>query len=302
MSEPTAFEPRRAPQQEERVVRGLRLNLTRWPGSDPRPWLLLHGWADAGATFQFLADALPATRTLVAPDWRGFGGSEWATGGYWFPDYFADLEQLIAQLSPEEPATLIGHSMGANVSMMYAGIRPERVRAVVAIDGFGLPPTQPELAPARYRAWLDEAAGMPAFARFPSHAAFAEYLHKRSPRLSRMRAGFIAHAWAEPAPDGGVRMRADPQHKRVNPVLYRREEAKACWRAIRAPLLMIAAADSGYASRVDGEATLDLIRELVPGSRLATISDCGHMVHHEQPDALASAIEEFMATLDSFAS
>jgi pimeloyl-ACP methyl ester carboxylesterase len=292
------YAPRRAPVDEERVVRGLRMHLTRWPGSDPRPWLLLHGWADTGGTFQFLADALPDTRTLVAPDWRGFGASDWAVGGYWFPDYFADLEQLIAQLSPEASVTLIGHSMGANVAMMYAGIRPERVRAVVSIDGFGLPPTQPEQAPTRYRAWLDEVAEIPAFARFPSHAAFAEYLHKRSPRLPRERAEFVARAWTEPVPDGGVRMRADPQHKRVNPVLYRREEAQACWREIRAPLLMVAAADSGYAARVAGEATLERMRELVPTSRLVTIPDCGHMVHHEQPAALGAAIEEFLVAVD----
>ena len=279
-------------------MRGLRLHLTRWPGSDPRPWLLLHGWADAGATFQFLADALPHTRTLVAPDWRGFGASEWAAGGYWFPDYFADLEQLIAQLSPDAPVTLVGHSMGGNVAMMYAGIRPERVRAVVSIDGFGLPPARPEQAPTRYRTWLDELLATPAFAGFPSHAAFADYLHRRSPRLPRDHAELIARAWAETAPDGGVRMRADPRHKRVNPALYRREEAEACWRAIRAPLLMVAAADSGYAARVAGEATLERMRALVAGSRLVTVADCGHMVHHEQPAALGAVIEEFLATLD----
>ena len=93
-------------------------------------------------------------------------------------------------------------------------------------------------------------------------------------------------------------MRADPRHKRVNPVLYRREEAEACWRAIRAPLLMVAAADSGYAARVAGEATLEKMRTLVPGSQLVTVTDCGHMVHHEQPAALGALIEEFLATLD----
>ena len=94
---------------------------------------------DAGATFQFVADALPATRSLVALDWRGFGRSAWPDDGYWFPDYYADLDALLDQLSPDAPATLIGHSMGGNIAMMYAGIRPERVRAVVCIDAFGLP-------------------------------------------------------------------------------------------------------------------------------------------------------------------
>ncbi len=177
-------------------MRGLPHHLTRWPGSDPQPWLLLHGWMDAGATFQFLADALPATRSLVALDWRGFGESAWPDDGYWFPDYYADLDALLGQLSPDAPATLIGHSMGANVAMMYAGIRPERVRAVICIEGFGLPRTRPEQAAERYRTWLTQLGETPAFARFPSHEAFAQFLGKRNPRLPPERAAFIARAWA----------------------------------------------------------------------------------------------------------
>ena len=43
-----------------------------------QPDVLLHGFLDCGATWQFLVDRLPASWTMVAPDWRGFGDSEWA--------------------------------------------------------------------------------------------------------------------------------------------------------------------------------------------------------------------------------
>jgi pimeloyl-ACP methyl ester carboxylesterase len=252
---------------------------------------------DAGATFQFLADALPPERSLIAPDWRGFGASAWPADGYWFPDYYADLDALIGELSPRSPVTLIGHSMGANIAMMYAGLRPERVHAVVSIEGFGLPRTRPEQAPERYRAWLDQLRETPAFARFPSYSAFAQYLRKRSPYLRPDRAEFIARAWADEAAEGGIRMRADPRHKRVNPILYRREEAEACWREIRAPLLFVAAAESDHTRRYAGDATLDAMRALVPRFTLVTVADAGHMVHHEQPEALGAAIEEFIASI-----
>ena len=281
-------------------MRGLDMHLTRWDGEDPEPWLLLHGWMDAGATFQFLADALPPEHSLVAPDWRGFGASEWPVDGYWFPDYYADLDALIEELRPKAPVTLIGHSMGANIAMMYAGLRPQRVRAVVSIEGFGLPRTRHEQAPERLRTWLDELRATPAFARFPSHAAFAQYLRKRSPRLPEDRAEIIARAWAAEAPDGGIRMRADPRHKRVNPVLYRREEAEACWREIRAPLLLVAGADSDHVRRYGGDA-FDTMRALIPRFTLVTVADAGHMVHHEQPEAVAAAIEQFMDSLDQTA-
>ena len=111
---------RRKPVADERVVRGLRMHLTRWPGADPQPIVLLHGFMDTGDTFQFLVDELPASRTFVAPDWRGFGRSGWPVDGYWFPDYFGDLDALLDVLSPGAPVALVGHSMGGNIAMMYA--------------------------------------------------------------------------------------------------------------------------------------------------------------------------------------
>jgi pimeloyl-ACP methyl ester carboxylesterase len=278
-------------------VRGLDHHLTRWPGSNPEPLVLLHGWMDAGASFQFLADALPATRSLVALDWRGFGRSAWPDDGYWFPDYYADLDALLDQLSPDAPATLIGHSMGGNIAMMYAGIRPERVRAVVCIEGFGLPRTRPEQATERYRAWLTQLRETQTFARFPSLEAFAKFLGKRNARLPHDRAALIAEAWAERGAAGGVRMRADPRHKRVNPVLYRREEAEACWREIRAPLLYVIAAGSDSAGRFGEDAGVERMRGFVPQLQAVTIDDASHMVHHEQPEALARAIEGFLASI-----
>jgi pimeloyl-ACP methyl ester carboxylesterase len=102
---------------------------------------MVHGWMDVGASYQFVVDALTTDRWVVAPDWRGFGLTP--SGGadsFWFPDYLADLDALLDLLSPDAPVDLVGHSMGGNVAMMYAGIRPERIRTLVNLEGFGLPP------------------------------------------------------------------------------------------------------------------------------------------------------------------
>jgi pimeloyl-ACP methyl ester carboxylesterase len=288
------YVPRRAPQAFDLSVRGLRHHVTRWPGADPDPVFLLHGWADTGDTFQFLVDAMPATRTCVAPDLRGFGRSEWPAEGYWFPDYFADLEALLDQLAPAAPVTLVGHSMGGNIATLYAGIRPERVRRVVCIEGFGLARTQPEQAPARYREWLDQMRSPPAFARFPSLEAFAHLLARRNPRLTPGRAAFIADAWTERQADGSVTVRADPAHKRVNPVLYRREEAAACWREIIAPVLYVVAAQSDFLARLGDDARAENMAHLIRRLEPCVIEDASHMVHHEQPERLAREIEAFL--------
>ena len=290
-----SYVPRRAPEALELGIRGLRYHVTRCTGTDPEPVFLLHGWMDTGDTFQFLVDAMPGQRSFIAPDWRGFGRSEWPAEGYWFPDYYADLEALLDHFAPHSPVTLVGHSMGGNIATLYAGLRPERVRRVVCIEGFGLSRTHPEQAPGRLREWLDQVREPPRFARFPSVEAFAHLLARRNPRLTPDRAAFIATAWAERRADGSVQVRSDPVHKRVNPVLYRREEAEACWREVLAPVLYVIAEQSDFLSRLgeDGrpENMARIIRQLEP----CLIEDASHMVHHERPERLACEIEAFLA-------
>jgi pimeloyl-ACP methyl ester carboxylesterase len=120
-------------------VRGMRHHVMTW-GSEGAPLLvMLHGWMDVGASFQFLVDALARDWYVVAPDLRGFGRSEWQPQGYWFWDYVADLDVIVDRYSPRQPVRLVGHSLGGNVVMHYAGSRPERVARVVSLEGFGIP-------------------------------------------------------------------------------------------------------------------------------------------------------------------
>ena len=293
MTEP--YRPRRTPQAVDTTARGLRHHVTLWPGSEPEPVVLLHGWMDTGDTFQFLVDAMPDRYTFIAPDWRGFGRSEWPPDGYWFPDYYADLEALLDQFAPGRPVTLVGHSMGGNIATLYAGIRPERVHRVVCIEGFGLSRTQPGQAPGRYREWLDQVREPPQFARFPSLHAFAHLLARRNPRITADRAAFIAAAWTEPLEDGGVQVRSDPAHKRTNPVLYRREEAEACWREVVAPVLYVVAAQSDFLPRLGADGQPENMARLIRRLEPCVIQEASHMVHHERPEVLAQEIEAFFA-------
>ena len=89
--------------------------------------VLVHGWGDTGETYQFLVDRC-RRRTCVAIDMRGFGRTQRPDDGYWFPDYLADLDALLDVLAPDAPVDLVGHSMGGNIALLYAGVRPHRVR------------------------------------------------------------------------------------------------------------------------------------------------------------------------------
>jgi pimeloyl-ACP methyl ester carboxylesterase len=288
------YQPRRPPTADECLVRGLRIHLTRWNGTNPHPIVLVHGFMDTGDTFQFIVDALSDEHTFIAPDLRGFGRSAWRPDGYWFPDYFGDLDGLLDALGCDTPVTLVGHSMGGNIAMMYAGLRPERVARVINIEGFGLPPSQAEQSPERLRRWLDQLRTPPEPSVFPSVDALAHLLRKRHPRLPAQRAEFIARVWTQVEADGRARLLFDPAHKRINPVLYRRHEAEACWRSVRAPLLYVLARNSEYLAQMGEFALPQTMSQIVPRLESCWIEDAGHMVHHEQPEALASAMDAFL--------
>jgi pimeloyl-ACP methyl ester carboxylesterase len=277
-------------------VRGLRYHVRRWPGGPGRRVVLLHGWMDVSASFQFLVDALPSHWEVFAPDWRGYGLSDWGKSDcYWFPDYLADLDALLEHISPQAPVDLVGHSLGGNVACLYAGVRPARIRRLVNLEGFGMPATQPEQAPGRYARWLDELGERNGFRPYADFAALAERMRQNNPRLTSERAEFLARHWGREMPDGQVQLRGDPAHKVVYPLLYRYEEARACWREVTAPVLWVDAAESKALERVGLDAAQYAERRAAfRNLRYVTVSNAGHMLHHDQPERVARLLEEFL--------
>ena len=289
-----SYVPRRPGRHATIPIRGLDHHLIRWGPDSDDPVLVLHGYADCAATFQFVADEITPDLPLVAVDWRGFGGSGRSAGGYWFPDYYADLEQMLEQLCPRSPARIVGHSMGANVAMIYAGVRPSRVGALVNLEGFGLPRTQASQAPARLGQWLDELRAPAEFADYADAAELAARVAKRNPRLTPERAAFIANCWSAPLPGGGVRLLTDPPHRRTNPYLYRREEMEACWRAIEARVLMVVGTESELVARLAAEGGVESFKSIIRDLRVEKVAGAGHMLHHDEPRAVARLIEAFI--------
>lgn len=277
-------------------VRGLRYHVRTWGDASSPPLWLLHGWMDVSASFQFLVDELSREYRVLAPDWRGFGLTQWAGGGYWFPDYLGDLDALLRHLTPEGPVDIVGHSMGGNVANLYAGVRTDRVRRLALLEGFGLPRTAASAAPARYEKWLDELAAPPTLKPYASLDEVAARLMRNNPRLSIERARFLAPHWSLPQSDGSFLPAGDPAHKTVNPILYRIEEALACWRRIECSVLWVWG-DGEWMRKWfrSGEDDLAQRRAAFRDLREVTLPDCGHMMHHDQPAALARALEAFLA-------
>ena len=284
------------------AVRHLRYHLRHWGAEDAPKIFMMHGWMDVGASFQFVVDALKNDWHVIAPDWRGYGQTEWPRADcYWFPDYMADLDAILEALSPNAPINLVGHSMGGNVVMLYAGVRPERVKRLVNLEGFGLPGNQAEEAPGRYAKWLTELRERPVIQPYTSREAVAARLRKTNPRLTADRAHFLAAHWAEEKPgtsntESGTEwhIRGDPAHKISNPQLYRVPEIMACWRNITAPVLWLDGQESALRKQLtnvpDYAERLTNIKNL----RLVDIEGAGHMLHHDQPEQVAQLMEEFL--------
>jgi pimeloyl-ACP methyl ester carboxylesterase len=233
---------------------------------------------------------------VYAPDWRGYGLTSWSgADSYWFPDYIADLDQLLDRIQSESPVNLVGHSLGGNVAALYAGIRPERIRRFVNLEGFGMPATRAEQAPKRYARWMEELRVEPRLRDYDSYGALADRLQQNNARLTRERAEFLAGHWGKDAPGGGVVLRSDPAHKLVNANLYRLDEALACWERATAPVLWVDAAQSETKTRMSlTEEEHAVRRAAFKDLHHVTVRDAGHMLHHDQPAQVAQLIEDFL--------
>jgi pimeloyl-ACP methyl ester carboxylesterase len=295
-------------QRHRSHLRGHEVEYASWGSSDAPIVVMLHGWMDVGASFQFLVDAMQHDWHVIAPDQRGYGGTEWtreAAGGYWFAEYVADLEAVIDHVSPHAAVHLAGHSLGGNVASIYAGVRPERVRTLVSLDGFGIPASSASKAPNAYRKWLDAIKETPTLSTYESLARVADRLQKNNPRLLRERAEWLASHWAKQRDDGRWHLRADPAHKLPFPSVYRLEEIIAIWNEVAAPTLWIGASESeakqwnGYKDDTSVPASREGHALGTFASRLAAFRDidfkvvngAGHMLHHDAPDEVAALVE-----------
>ena len=186
--------------------------------------------------------------------------------------------------------------MGGNVAMLYAGVRPERIRKLVNLEGFGMPATRASQAPGRFAKWMDELKslhrGEMALKPYNDVDGVARRLMRTNPRLTQDKADWLARHWAAPDAAWPVEHpgRRGPQdHQR--PALPGRRSAGDL------PLHQRAHAGRRGLGRFPGQMVAGQIHpgasttsacKSVPQLRTAVVQDAGHMLHHDQPEQLAS--------------
>ena len=280
-------------------VRGLQCNIQEWGDASKPSLFLLHGWMDCGASFQFIAPMLVDHFHLVAPDFRGFGESEHAPGGYYFPDYFADLDVILEHFSPQAPANLVGHSMGGQIALMYAGIRPHRVASLLSLEAIGLAETNSDLTTKKYRQWMTQILSNEPSKVYPDINTLKRSIYAGNPSLSDEMIDQLATLWGRPVGDDGAMMlKHDHAHRYANPVRYNFEDTLEVWKQITARVGLVMAADSYFYSHYTESGRLKFARELlsITDTDYFLIENCNHMLHLEKPEDTASSIRQFFAS------
>jgi len=266
---------------------GLRLHYLHWPSATPRAVVLLHGLRGHAHGWDDVARALQSRANVFALDQRGRGDSDWPPDGdYTVGAYVADLAAVVEHLGYRR-VVLVGHSMGATNAACYAAKYPETVEALALID------SGPEGDPAGAARIAGELRDAPE--EFPSLDAAVDHARRANPRpplpVLRRRVEHQTRALA----DGRVVWRYDRviRDQRRHGTVPPRPDLWPVFRAIACPLLLLRGAESDVLSAAVAERTL----AAVPGSRLVTIPDAGHMVFEDNGPATIAALEHFLDSL-----
>jgi pimeloyl-ACP methyl ester carboxylesterase len=272
---------------------GLAVHALEWDADSDHTVILLHGFLDHSWGWQPVVDAGLAGRFhLVAPDARGHGDSDrvGAGGYYYFPDYLADLNELISSIGRAR-VSLVGHSMGGNIAVYYSGTFPKKIYRLALLEAL-TPPRASDAGPERMAAWIG--ALQKARARAPSSYASvdeaAARLIERDPRLDRALAlSLAAHGTIADA-DGRVRFKHDPIHLTPGPYGFSAQVAESFWAGVQCPTLLVDAAESEY-----GFGAGTARRPSVPGARREIVDGVGHMLLRHRPARVAELLAAFLS-------
>jgi pimeloyl-ACP methyl ester carboxylesterase len=270
----------------------LRLHYVDYGRADSPLLVLIHGGRDHARNWDFVAARLRKRYHVIAPDLRGHGDSAWAYGAqYSMPDFLLDLHQLLRHLDAP-PVVLVGHSLGGAIALQYAGVYPEHVCKVAAIEGLGPPPSMLTDKPVEERVaeWIqtmqDLATRRPR--RYASLGEAEARMREANPHLSPTLARHLTLNGVIRVEDGSYAWKFDNYVRAWGPHAYDREAVQRLWSRIGCPVLLFRGAESWAENPVeDGRAAR------FQNARYVEVDGAGHWVHHDRLDV-------FMTELDSF--
>ena len=262
----------------------LRLHYVDWGNPERPPLLLLHGGRDHCRNWDWTATALRDRWHVIAPDLRGHGDSQWSQdGSYTMAGYIYDLAQLIHQ-QRLAPVTIVAHSLGGNIALRYAGLHPDSVAKLVAIEGLG--PSRRWLAEhaastivERMDGWIRDQRALAG--RLPRRYASIEDAFRRmqeeNPHLSAEQARHLTAHGVNQNEDGSYSWKFDNYVRAWFPYDMRGRDIQHLWSRIACPTLLL----YGKESR-SGNPTADDRARHFQHARIVGIDGAGHWLHHDR--------------------
>ena len=288
--------PNPAPTSHSFFSQRLRLHYVDWGNPDAPPLLLLHGGRDHCRNWDWIAADLRHRWHIIAPDLRGHGDSAWqADGSYAMSGYIYDLAQLIHQQNLA-PVTIVAHSLGGNIAIRYAGIYPDRIRKLVAIEGLGPSPRRvAERAKlpieGRMALWIDEQRGLAGRTprRYPSIADAFARMQAENKHLSPARALHLTEQGVNQNEDGSYSWKFDNYIRSWPPLDMTQTEIEQLWSRITCPTLLIYGGDS-WASNPETDGRIAHFKT----ARVMSVPGASHWVHHDRMDIVVAELNAFL--------
>lgn len=276
----------------------LRLHYVDWGNEDAPTLLLVHGGRDHCRNWDWVAERLRDDYHIIAPDLRGHGDSQWMIGGgYQQIDYVYDIAQLLKQ-SGKQSVAIISHSLGASVSLLYAGLFPETVTKLVAIEGMLAAPMRSvrasrEQLQSRLRNWVGHLRHLSGRIprRYPTLEEAFHRMQTENPHLTEEQARHLTIHGSNQNEDGSYSWKFDNYVRASNPVGLSADESWQVHQCIECPTLLVYGTES-WAVSPDRDGRTDAFQNV----SVRAIEQAGHWCHHDQLDEFVDIVSEFLAT------
>jgi pimeloyl-ACP methyl ester carboxylesterase len=272
----------------------LSLHYLDWGNPGAPLLVLVHGGQDHARNWDWVARALRDDWHIICPDLRGHGDSAWSPdGSYSMPFYVTDLAQLIHQNSTG-PITIVGHSLGGAVTLRHAGVYPERVRRVVAIEGLGISPLDQrpeEPIGTRWREWMEARRALSARVpkRYTTVEAACARMQAANRHLTPEQARHLTIHGIARNEDGTYSWKFDNYVRSSLPMSITDEELHELWGNIDCPVWLVHGADS-WARHPGKDGRANHFQQ----ASVTSYENAGHWVHHDRFESFVADLKAFL--------
>jgi len=270
---------------------GLQIQLAIWEG-EGQPILCVHGVTANCRCWDLIASSLAPENKILAIDLRGRGLSDKPSSGYSLQHHIRDIVCLLDDLK-QERIVLMGHSLGAYISLAFAANYPERTEKLILMDGGGqLTQDQWDKFTLAIKPSLDRIGQVfPSFEAYVANMKLAPFLQPWSQALEDY------FRYESEAVEGGVRSRINPANIQEEVQNIQQEVPSEYFPKVTCPVLILRATDGIFSNDdlVLPESAVDRMVSEIPEALRVDIKGTNHFsILFQSNEMRDRAIREFL--------